>query len=239
MSDRSASLQVASPVAGRRLGPATDVGVSELYSLSKFEKSKSENKLVLNLNHPLIVKPEHVKGRVLPPKSPNSSAVAKVAQAQVVTVPATYSHCSPAKPASNPSLVPSTDIPKQQATKPKASSSRLRPGKPRPTMKKIEPAPTKEAYQSDDDELALIVAPAPILAASTRKPKRATAAKPAPTQTQGPAKSVDDRATEMQPVAKKIGRSKPSRAFLKQVEVEEPSEPPRPALKRPKPKVAQ
>ena len=210
-------------------------------SLSKFEKSKSENKLVLNLNPSLIVKPEHVEARVPPPKSPNSSAVAKVAQAQVVTVPATYSHYSLPRPASipNPSLVPSTDISKQKATKPNASSSHLRPRKPRPTKKNVEPAPTKEAYQpdddDDDDELALIVGPAPILAASTRKPKRA-----APTQTQGSAKSVDDRAAEMQPVAKKKSRSKPSRAFLKkQAEVEETSEPPRPPLKRSKPKVAQ
>jgi hypothetical protein len=215
-----------------------------LYRLSKFEKSA--NKLVLNVNS-VIVKPDHVEGRVPPPQSPlgspassNAVAKAKAKAADVVTAPATYSH-SPLRSTSNPLLVPPTDIPKRQATKPKASSSRLR--KPQPTKKRIAPAPKKEAYSSDDDELALIVAPAPIPTASVRKPKHATAAKPTPTQTRGSAKSVDDGATERQPVAKKKGRSKPSQAFLEQAEVEDvsplkelSSEPPPLALKRPKPK---
>lgn len=190
-----------------------------------------------------MLKPNHVEGRVSPPQSPlgppaNSSSVAKAAQG--VTVPAAHSH-SPVRSGSHRLLAPSTDIPKQRVTKPKASSSR--PRKPQPTKKNIALVPTKEACQSDDDELALIVAPAPILAASTRKPKHAAAAKPAPTQTQGSVNAVDDRATEVQPVAKKKGRSKPSQVPLKQPEVEEmsspeelSSEPPRPAPKRSKPK---
>jgi len=189
------------------------------------------------------VKPEHVEGRVPPPQSPvglpaNSTAVAKAAD--VVTAPATYSHLL-LRSTSNPLLVPSTDIPKQQATKPKAASSRLR--KPQRTKKRIAPAPTKEVYQSEDDELALIVAPAPIPTASIRKPKHTTAAKPTPTQKRDSTNPVEDGATEGQPVAKKKGRSKPSRALLEQAVVEEvpspkelSSEPPPPALKRPKPK---
>jgi len=214
---------------------------SELHRLSKFEKSA--NKLVLNLNS-VIVKPEHVEGRVPPLHSPvgplaDSTVVAKAAEA--VTAPATYSH-SPNAPASNPLLVPPTDIPKQRATKTEAPSSRLR--KPQTAKKRITPAPTKDTYQSDDDdELALIVAPAPIPTVSTRKPKRSTAARPAPTKRQGLAKSLDDEATEVEPVAKKTGRSKASRTFLKQAEVEGvsspkelSSEPPPPALELPKPR---
>jgi hypothetical protein len=186
------------------------------------------------------VKPEHVEGRVPPPQSPvgplaNSTAVAKAPED--VTAPATYSH-SPTRPVSNPLLVPSTDVPKQRATKLKASPSRLR--KPQLKKKNFAPTSTKEAYQSDDDELALIVAPAPIPAVSTRKPKHATVAKPARTQSQGSAKPVDGGATEMRPVAKKKGRSNPSRSFFKQTEVEEVSLPKElsspPALKLPKPK---
>lgn len=214
----------------------------ELFRLSKFEKSA--NKLVLNLKS-TIVKPEHVEERVPPPQSPagpqaNSTAVAKTVED--VAAPPAYSHSS-LRPASNPFPVPSSAPPRQRATKSKASSSC--PHKPQPTRKKIAPPTAKEEDQSDDDELALIVAPGPTPHASTRKSKHTTAAKPAPTKRQGPATPVDDGTVEMQPVLKKKRHVKPPRAVLKQTEVEDspppkgPSEASPSALKPPKHKKAE
>jgi hypothetical protein len=196
--------------------------------------------------NPIILKPEHVEERIPPPQSPvglsvnvNSIAVAKAAE-DIAALHTTHSYL-PFRPVSNPLPIPSIAPPKQQTTKPKASS----PGPRKPQFlkgKETAIAPKMEAGQSDDDELALLAAPAPIQAAPTRKPKPITTAEPVPSKWQDPAKSENAETVEMQPVAKKKTRAKPPRAPLNQAKVEplpskEPSLEPSPSTPMPpKPK---